>query len=78
MAGPISMRIPRGRIIKSMTITPTQNRTRPTNGWKTLMAIDSPHSFPAKKMKVMRAEVEDVEEEHAAGEPEHLAHDGDP
>ena len=53
-AGPISMRIPRGRISKSMTTTPTQNRTRPMNGWKTLMAMDSPHALPAKKMKVMR------------------------
>src|SRR5580693_815178 len=55
LAGPISMRIPRGRIIKSITITPTQKRTRPTNGWKTLIAMDSPHSLPAKKIKVMRA-----------------------
>ena len=51
---PIGIVIPRGRINRSMTTTPTQNRTRPTNGWKTLMAMDSPHSLPAKKMKVMR------------------------
>ena len=35
-------------------MTPTQNRTRPMNGWKTLRATDSPHSLPAKKMNVIR------------------------
>jgi len=54
LGAPMGISIPNGRINKSMTITPPQNRTRPTNGWKTLMAIDSPHSFPAKKINVMR------------------------
>src|ERR1019366_7407685 len=50
---PMAICIPSGLIKRIMTRTPSENVTRPTKGWKTLMATDSPHSLPAKKMKVI-------------------------